>query len=172
MCYWYYLTGSPIFYSYAGGSGTFNALTHPKFYNIFFHLCNGFLVYSPIMAFTLVGMVWIAWKNKLNGKPILALFVIIAYLCASWEFWWFGGAYGYRSFIDFYPLMALGLAYYLQRLLQGKRWFLYLNLLIMSFFILLNLRMDSIRFYAQVDSDAHNADLYWTALKKSLWIIP
>ncbi len=173
MCYWYYLTGQPIFYSYSGGNGAFIYWAQPKLYNIFFHLCNGFLVYSPLMIFALIGTVLLAVKNKENGRPVGALFMIVAYVCASWQFWWFGGAYGYRAFIDFYPLPAVGLAYYFSRLFQsGRAWLIALHIIILIFFIGLNLRMDSIRYYYQIEPDAHNAEVFWTALRKSLWLEP
>jgi len=171
MCYWYYLSGSPIFYSYSGGSGSFIYLASPKIYNIFFHLCNGFLIYSPLMLLALIGMAATAIKNQLNGRAIFALFAVIAYLCASWQFWWFGGAYGYRSFIDFYPILAIGLAYYCSQLLLPRhRLAFYLHIPIIAFLILLNMRMDSIRYYYQVEPDNTYSERYFSAIRKSLWM--
>jgi uncharacterized membrane protein len=147
MMYWHYLSGRWIINIYKElYNATFSLWDKPEFFKIFFHPCNGFLLYSPLMWFALVGMAWMAFKNQLNGRMIGSVFLILTYLCASWCMWWFGHAFGYRSFIDYYPLMVFGLAFYINELLKSKMlWFKYLNFIIFIFFLIVNIRLTIIQ---------------------------
>jgi hypothetical protein len=165
MMYWHYLSGRWIINIYKEiYNATFSLWDKPEFYKILFHPCNGFLLYSPIMWFTLVGMFWMALKNQMNGRLIAIVFLITAYLCASWCQWWFGHAFGYRSFIDYYPLMVFGLAFYINELFKSKiAWFKYLNLTIFIALIILNFRLTIVPFYWQVENDGSKIEEFWKA---------
>jgi hypothetical protein len=165
MAYWHYLSGKWILNLYEEiHAATFAYWDKPEIYNIFFHPCNGFLIYAPIMWFAMVGMAWIALKNQLNGRLIGVAFLTTSYLCASWCNWWFGHAFGYRSFIDYFPLMAFGLAFYINELLKSKmQWFKYINFAIFIALIIINLRFSIIPFYWQVEANGSNIEDFWKA---------
>ena len=78
FAYWYYLSGSIIFYSYT--DATFKYFSDPYLWQIFFHPCNGFLAYSPVMLLALIGLVTTVWLNKLHGRWVLLSFSILSYL--------------------------------------------------------------------------------------------
>ncbi len=162
MYYWHYLSGKWIVNIYeVMHNVTFSWVT-PQFYKIFFHPCNGFLLYTPLMAFAIGGIVWMAWKNVMNGRLILFILLVITYAFASWPMWWFGHAFGYRSFIDYYPLLGLGMAFYINEVLKSRMsWFKYLNLFIFIFLIFVNFRLTIAPFYWQVEPDGSRIeDLY------------
>jgi hypothetical protein len=46
-------------------------------------------------------------KKVPNGIFILLFFFLVSYIFSSWHSWYFGGGYGSRPFIDFYPLFAI-----------------------------------------------------------------
>ena len=116
------------------------------------------------MWFTLTGMVWSAFKNQLNGRLSMFIFIATFYMCASWQMWWFGHSFGYRPFIEFYPLMIFGLAFYINELFKSKiKWFRYLNLSVFVFLIIMNLRFYIIPFYWQVEPDGSKIDELWKA---------
>jgi hypothetical protein len=167
--YWYYLSGNPILYSY--GESKFEFFSSPKFYEIFFHLCNGFIPYTPVMLFTLIGMGMIAYKNTLNGRWTLLIFSVLCYLCASWCMWWFGGTYGYRSFSDYYPLMAFGLAFYIQWLLQTRSVIMktaqFALIAVLSFY---SFRMVTFCYNFQVLPDGTDSELFLPAVKRCFWL--
>ena len=168
MLYWHYLSGKWILNIYKEmHAQTFNWTT-PQFYKILFHPCNGFLLYTPLMVFALVGIAWMTMKNELNGRLIVSVLLIIAYVFASWCMWWFGHAFGYRSFIDYYPLLGLGMAFYINELLKSKMlWFKYLNLVVFVFFIFVNFRLTIAPFYWQVEPDGSRMEDFYKALN---WI--
>ena len=159
MAYWHYLSGKWIMNLYRE---TFDAgfiWGKPELLKIFFHPCNGFLFYTPLMGFALVGLIWLSLKNQLNGRVIMLMFLITAYLSASWFMWSFGHAFGHRPFIDYYPLLVFGLAFYINELLKSKMlWFKYLNFTIFTALIIINFRFTIIPFYWQVEPDGRNIE--------------
>ena len=45
-------------------------------------------------------------KNKW-GLPIVITLIATVYLFSSWWCWWFGGGFGMRPMIDYYPLLII-----------------------------------------------------------------
>ena len=165
MTYWYYLSGHFIVDSYKNTGASFLYWQSPYVYEIFFSYCNGFLLYSPIMFFALLGLLFMAWRDVLSSRLILFVFIVIAYLCASWNCWWFGGAFGYRPFVDYYPLLGLGLAYYFNALFK-KHWTLIgVNVLLFGVLIMINIRLISF-YFVQVEADESNAIEFWHSIQR------
>ncbi|RIH66877.1 hypothetical protein D1164_00115 [Mariniphaga sediminis] len=103
--YWKLLTGSFFYNSYADGSQFF--FNDPKIINGFFSYRNGWLVYSPAMIFSVLGM-FILWKKQKELQlPLAITFLVFIYVSYSWWCWWSGGAFGNRFMIDIYGLLAL-----------------------------------------------------------------
>lgn len=170
MCYWYYLSGKLFVNAYLDENIIFY-WTSPQFFNIFFGLCNGFFAYTPLMAFSLVGLVMASVKNILNARLTLIAFCLTAYMCASWWCWWFGGTFGYRSFTDYYPFLAFGLAFYLDFTFKFKN----LSLKILNFTILFLLSFYSFRMVTscynfQVEADGRNSELFLPAVKRCFFV--
>jgi hypothetical protein len=165
MIYWHYLSGRWILNIYKEvHDQAFTLWKNPQIFKVFFDPCNGFLIYSPLMSFTLIGLVWMAFKNQLNGRLIVGIFLLVVYICASWFMWSFGHAFGYRSFIDYYPLLIFGLAFYINELFKTKMiWFRYLNFMIFVALIILSFRFSIVPFYWQVEPDGRKIEDLWKA---------
>ena len=164
LMYWHYLSGHWFLNIYTEIFHVTFKWGRPEFYKVLFHPCNGFLLYNPLMWFTLVGMTWTALKNQLNGRLIVGIFLITFFLSACWDMWWFGHAFGYRPFIDYYPLMIFGLAFYINELLKSKMlWFKYLNLSVFIGLMFINFRYTIIPFYWQVEPDGSRIEDFWKA---------
>jgi hypothetical protein len=169
LFYWRYLTGNFIYYSY--GELGFPNWLNPRIVSVFLHICNGFLIYSPAMFFALVGLFQTAWLNKLNGRIILIVFSAIAYICASWWCWWFGQSYGYRAFIDFYPLLALGLASYIDKQIKSTNtWVRYANYCFFILCIFVNLRLTTTPFQWHSDPVNFTIDNLRNLLKWAFFV--
>ncbi len=167
--YWHYISGNWLFYSYT--DATFIYFTDPYLWQIFFHPCNGFLVYSPVMFLSLMGLGITAWRNELQGRWILLSFVILSYLCAAWSCWWFGGTYGYRSFIDFYPLLALGLAYLLEKIFTQNHLIIKsLTIIFIFLCIFINIRMIMYFYFFQVEFRGEHTDKLIEAWRACFWL--
>lgn len=67
---------------------------------------------------------------------MLVLVTLVWYTYAAWWCWWLGGAFGHRGFVEYYALLAIPLAWGMERSLHW-RWsvrlvFTLLLLLLMS----------------------------------------
>jgi len=79
----------------------------PHLYEGFFGYRRGWLVYTPIMAFALVGVFWL---RKGWFLPILIFLIGNCYILFSWHIWWYGNTFGSRPVVQSYALLALPLA--------------------------------------------------------------
>ncbi len=142
MLYWKSHYGQWLSYSYGGED--FRHWRKPWLLSVLFSYKNGWLVYSPLMILPLIGL-GLGWRSTELSKwkwPLLVVPLILWYLCASWHCWFFGGAFGYRSFIDMYPLLALPTAFVLERLLAWKvKWARFALLAVIFWLISLNIAM-------------------------------
>jgi hypothetical protein len=128
MLYWYDQSGQFVYYSY-GDEGFF--WTDPKILKGLFSFRKGWLIYSPVMALGLLGIVSL-YKQKHELKLATTLFVsIFIYVVFSWWCWWYGGSYGMRPMIDVYALLAISMAAFLQGLQkQSKKVFSAIGVLV------------------------------------------
>ena len=110
--YWYYISGKFLIYSY--NQEGFIYWNNPKILRVLFDVQNGWLLYSPIVIFGIVGL-GIALYHKVHSAWVIFVIISIAtYIFSSWWAWWFGGAFGHRCFIEFYTLLSFPFAYCLQ----------------------------------------------------------
>lgn len=119
FAYWKYISGEWIMYSY--GDEGFIYWNSPKFYKVLFYIQNGWLLFSPMAGLAIIGCLLGSWKNRYNIAAISIILLLSTYLFASWWCWWFGGAFGQRSYVELYTLLAFPYAYLLQ-LIFRQRW--------------------------------------------------
>ncbi len=108
LLYWHHMTGNWLVYSYTYESFHFN---NPEIIKGLFSFRKGWITYSPIVGFGVIGIVWASIQLKkwaLFAVPITLLFLFVTF---SWWCWWYGGGFGSRATIEILPIIALGLAY-------------------------------------------------------------
>ena len=120
MLYWHYLSGDWIYYSY--GEEGFSNWASPKVLDVLFNIKNGWLLFSPLAGIAVIGAFIGSWRNKYNIRWILLILLIAVYLFSSWWCWWFGGAFGHRSFVEFYALLAIPFAYFSHLIFRQRYW--------------------------------------------------
>ena len=107
LVFWKFTTGHWVTYSYENEA--FYWFTG-NFINGLFSYRNGWLLYTPIMIFALVG---IALTRKVDKGLFWASSVIMLlhiYITFSWWCWYYGGSLSIRPMIDMFALCAFGLA--------------------------------------------------------------
>ncbi len=109
--YWKFISGSYLYYSYPDSMGFF--FNNPQLINTMFSWRKGLLIYTPVMVFSLIGIIILYFKNKQFFYPILIYWLATWYIISSWWDWWYGGGFGMRPFIDSYCVLAFGLAAFL-----------------------------------------------------------
>ncbi len=136
LVYWKYVTGYYFYYSY-GEEGFF--LLHPKFCKVLFSFRKGWLLYTPVMAFAIGGLVLLLKKQKGLFLPVSVFFIINLYIVSSWWCWWYGGSFGQRVFVDSLALMAIPLAVMTEHFFHRKKKVRTMSLLVAIVLILFNL---------------------------------
>lgn len=154
--YWKEVTGNYIFYSYTDEGFFFN---HPRILEGLFSFRKGWLVYTPLMIFPLAGIFFLRGLKKIRLALILCLAVNI-YVIFSWWCWWYGGTFGQRSMIDFYPLLAIPLAFLVKYLWEKGKVVNIAFYSICGFFIWLNI----FQMY-----QFENLVLHWEGMTKELY---
>jgi hypothetical protein len=134
MLYWKYTFGSFVHYTYVGEG--FTNWLHPRIIEIWFSPINGLFLYNPILIFMIAGTLIMIFKRIPNGIFILVFFLIISYLFSSWCVWYFGGCYGSRPFVDFYPLLSIPFGFLIDSLFFRKK--IILQIIFMVLMVLLS----------------------------------
>lgn len=129
MLFWKYNTGNWFFYSY-GREGFF--FDNPQILRGLFSYRKGWLVYTPVMIFALMGLFLLRKNFKAFSIAIWVFVPLNLWVIFSWWDWTYGGSFGARPLIDTYSLMGFGLASWLSYLSKKKR----LIYLAMQFLIL------------------------------------
>lgn len=136
LFYWKWLTGDYLFNSYVGEHFYFN---NPHFIAGLFSFRKGWLIYTPIMSFSMLGFLFL--KNKLKHIliPLIIFTGIYLYVCFSWWCWWYGGSCGQRALIDIYPFLALPFAAFIERFSKSPAFLKRTLYVLISCFTFLNL---------------------------------
>ena len=117
LLYWKWITGHYFFNSYIGERFYW---MHPHLLEGLFGFRKGWLLYSPIMICSVIGMVMLFRYRKEFAWPVLILFCIYIYVIFSWWCWWYGGAYGLRAMIDIYPFLSIPFAVFVNRITANR----------------------------------------------------
>ena len=113
----------------------------PRIGDVLWGVRNGWLLYSPVMILAVGGLLWSAW-HKLNGaRTILVILVLVLFSYAAWWCWWLGGAFGHRGFVDYYPFLAVPLAWTLALIVSARWWVRIPALVFVVLTLAMNLRM-------------------------------
>ena len=106
LAYWKYAAGEWIVYSYQDQTFTWFP---PHIEDVLWSARAGWLVYSPIMIFAVIGLFMLR-KRLPEVFPTVFLYCLIAlYITSAWDIWWYGGSLVQRAMVQAYPLWAFGL---------------------------------------------------------------
>lgn len=118
--YWKFITGHFMFYSYRDEGFFWN---DPKIYEVLFGFRKGLFIYSPVLIFAVVGMIWVWKKHREFFWATIVFCIFNVYVIASWWCWWYGGSFGMRSLVDSFPILVLPLAAFLTWVAEcSRRW--------------------------------------------------
>ena len=137
MLYWYTMTGHFIYDSYKN-SGVGLDIFSPHIGNILFSYRKGWLLYTPVMVFSLAGFYFLYLKNKQIFIAMISYFLISFYIMASWTEWWYGGSFSGRPMVTMYPVLLISLGYFINFIAEQRLVLRILFGVIVIFFIFLN----------------------------------
>lgn len=101
---WYALYGSLV-NPYLSGGETFD-FTHPHILGVLFSTNNGLILWTPIVAVGLFGLIR-SWRKY---WAYIAVFSAELLMVSSWGTWWQGASVSGRMFVSSLPLIAVGLS--------------------------------------------------------------
>jgi hypothetical protein len=163
--FWKYSTGEWFYFSYEEEGFFFN---NPQIFNGLFSYRKGWLVYTPIMLFSLLG-VFFAFKNNKKWVVSLSLFIPLnIFIIYSWWCWWYGGSFGSRPMIDSYALMAIPLASLYNYFDKLKTYLRCIPLFVMFLAISLNL-FQTYQSKTCLHYDSMTKESYWSNFTNLGW---
>ncbi len=136
VAYWYVVTGDLFVYSYKDQG--FSWLDPHLTEGLFSFKC-GWLLYTPIMAFALVGCLFLFRTKKLAAFPILVFLTAFIYLTFAWDIWWYGGSLGQRAMVQSYAILAFPLGAFMSFLVRARALVKWLTIMLMIFCSYVNL---------------------------------
>ncbi len=155
--YWKKVTGHYLCYSYTDERFFFN---DPKILQGMFSFRKGWLLYTPMMGFSLIGIFLLKDAAKKLRWAIVLFFIANIYIIFSWWCWWYGGTFGQRPMIDSYAMLAIPFASFIQ-FVSGRKWIVKgAFIVIVSFFIWLNI-------FQTFQFEYHS--LHWDSMTKELY---
>jgi hypothetical protein len=117
LLYWKYVTDHWVYYSYGNERFFWH---NPNIVATLFGFRKGLFLYTPLLIFALPGFLTLYFKHKALVAPIVIIFLLQIYIVSSWWCWWFGGSFGARAFIEYYPLLLFPLGALIERILSLK----------------------------------------------------
>ncbi len=159
--YWKYITGSFFFNSYVGERFYFS---NPHILEGLFSYRKGWLLYTPIMIFSVLGIIILYKNHKKLFWPVMLFLVINIYVLFSWWAWWYGGGFGLRAMIDSYSLLAIPFAAFFQFFYEKRRKVIF-TLMTTIGFILLGFNLFQTAQYRSgaIHWDGMTKESYWAS---------
>lgn len=110
LLYWKYVSGDWIVYSYQDQG--FDWLKAHIYHGLFSYKA-GWLVYTPLMAFGLLGFLPLFFQRREIFFPTFLHAVLFIYVAFAWSVWWYGGSLGQRTMVQAYVTLSFPLAAFL-----------------------------------------------------------
>ncbi|MFL5764799.1 MAG: hypothetical protein ACJ77K_12720 [Bacteroidia bacterium] len=130
LIYWKVLTGSFLYNSY-WNQVSFD-ITESHFMQVFFSFRKGWLVYSPLIAFALLGLLLLFRKEAEKVRtPIIVFIILNIFILCHVPIWWNAGSFGQRFMVQSYAVLAIPMGYMIGLLFQ-RRFLLTLSVSIIS----------------------------------------
>ncbi len=170
LLYWHAVTGELFYYSYNDEGFFFN---NPQFIRALFSYRNGWLLYTPVMAFGLTG-IWFLFKSNSEFKwPVLVFTLLNIYIVTSWWCWWYVG-FGNRAFIDSYAILAIPMAAVFEFFLNRTKVWKTAFTLVFVFFLYTNIFQVWQYKNGYIQPDSMTKKAYWrmflnTGSKDKFW---
>jgi hypothetical protein len=116
LIYWKWSSGHALYNSY--GKEDWMEWGHPHILDGLFSSRRGWLVYTPIMLFALVGFYHLFKKRRDLFWANLLFTILFIYVSFAHNIWWYGGSLGQRQMIQIMPMLALPFACFLEKVFE------------------------------------------------------
>jgi len=166
MIYWKIYTGKFLFNSYGGNAGEGFDFLNPYILDVLFSFRKGWLIYTPIMLFSIAGFYFIYIKNRSIFYVLFIFFIVNIYFISSWSCWWYAQSFSQRALISSYPIMAIALGYFLAWLSKQNYILKAIFYILIAGCILLNIFQIWQFHYGIIDGDRMTKEYYFKVFGK------
>ncbi len=150
LIYWKIYAGKFLYNSYGGNPGEGLELFRPFTLKFLFSFRKGWLLYTPLMIFSIAGFYRMYQKNRAIFYALFGYFLINLWVVSSWSNWWYAQSFSQRAMVTSYPVMAVSLGYFLSWAFDKKRkWISVLTGVVLFLVLLLNI-FQTIQFHKGV----------------------
>lgn len=104
-----YLLQTDEFWIYSYGEEGFNFLS-PEILNFLFSFQKGWFLYTPFFLLMVLGFVKLFKRDRYKFYVGVLFLSVTIWVLSSWWCWFYGGSFGMRSMIDFYPICIIPIA--------------------------------------------------------------
>jgi hypothetical protein len=118
LAYWKWTTGHFFYKSY--GPEDWMDWFQPHILDGLFSSRKGWLVYTPIMLFAVLGLIPIYRKQRGIFWSIGLFSLVFIYISFAHNIWWYGGSLGQRQMVQIYPILAIPFAAFLRWISPSK----------------------------------------------------
>ncbi len=139
LLYYKFSSGKFFFYSYGGNKGEGFDFLNPHTIDFLFSFQKGWLLYTPILIFSIIGFYFLYRKNRIPFWGLFIFFLINLYIVSSWSTWWGGETFSQKNVIQSYTILALPTGYLLMYLSRQKKYIRIIFGVVFTFLICLNL---------------------------------
>jgi hypothetical protein len=83
-------------------------LRNPFVFETLFSARNGLFVWHPVLIFSFIGLIFLAFRQRGFGTILLVVFLMCVYLNSATVDWWGSVSFGGRRFLNCFVLFAIG----------------------------------------------------------------
>lgn len=158
VIYWKVTTGQWLFDSYTNED---LKIFRPYLMEYLFSYKKGWLLYTPIMIFVLLGFLAFFKKNKKLFLPFFLFAILNIWVLSSWDNWWYADSFSQRSIVQSYPVFVLPLGYLILAIFDMKKWWRILGFTLL--FVLLSFNLFQTYQYRKgiIHSQRMTEPYYW-----------
>jgi len=139
LIYFKIYTGNFFYLDFNGNNGEGLDLFAPYTLEVLFSFRKGWLIYTPIMLFSIMGFFSLYKRNRNLFWPLFIYFLVNLWLVSSWTCWWYAGSFSQRALIPSYVVLGITMGYFLTAILEKKVVSRILVFTVLACFIVLNL---------------------------------
>ena len=165
LLYWKVHAGTWFYYSYEKGEQL--EWIAPYLWKVLFSYKKGWLVYTPVMMFAILGFIPLAKKYRPVFISLVLFFIVNLLTVASWPNWWYGGSFGQRALMESYLLLSIPLGAFIMWVLEQKVLFKWSFIVVMSIFTLFNLFQTWQYTHYIIDPMRMTERYYWNVFGKT-----
>jgi hypothetical protein len=160
---WYLQNGHWFVWTYLGETFRWES---PEILKVLFSYRKGWLVYTPFMLLLFPAFFYILYSRSIfRITGFLLFWVLLVYIISSWWCWYYGGSFGQRAFIEFYPVAGMCFSPMLVKISKGKT--IHLLSGVMFICVILNLIQSYQYKYHILHYDSMDKAKYWSVFLKT-----